>query len=134
MGFFSLINGMFKPSDDYMLDHMLEDYEPGDTANDDYDIDDDVEAMTMQRTCSHCGCSFTLDDAMSEYNSHFNFDLSYMSNYCGDICGDCAIEDTESQMENDEDDNTENEIPEGCAACGNPAFPNCTSSCPLYDE
>ncbi len=26
-----------------------------------------------------------------------------------------------------------NSIPEGCAACGGD-YPNCTSSCPLYDE
>lgn len=25
------------------------------------------------------------------------------------------------------------DIPEGCAACGGP-YPNCTSSCPLFDD
>ena len=25
-------------------------------------------------------------------------------------------------------------MPEGCSACGNPAFPDCTSSCPMFDD
>lgn len=25
-------------------------------------------------------------------------------------------------------------MPEGCAACGNPAYPNCMDSCPMYDD
>ena len=28
----------------------------------------------------------------------------------------------------------EDEKSEGCAACGNPAYPECQSSCPLYDD
>lgn len=27
-----------------------------------------------------------------------------------------------------------NDTTEGCAACGNPAFPNCTTSCPMFDD
>lgn len=27
----------------------------------------------------------------------------------------------------------EDKVPEGCAACGNPAYPDCKSSCPLFD-
>lgn len=27
-----------------------------------------------------------------------------------------------------------NDMPEGCAACGNPAFPNCIDSCPMFDD
>ena len=26
------------------------------------------------------------------------------------------------------------DMPEGCAACGNPAYPDCRSSCPLFDD
>ena len=26
------------------------------------------------------------------------------------------------------------DMPEGCAACGNPADPDCQSSCPLFDD
>ena len=26
------------------------------------------------------------------------------------------------------------DMPEGCAACGNPAYPDCQSSCPLFDD
>lgn len=28
----------------------------------------------------------------------------------------------------------DDDMPEGCAACGNPAFPDCTSSCPMFDD
>lgn len=27
-----------------------------------------------------------------------------------------------------------NDIPEGCAACGNPAYPDCQEGCPLFDD
>ena len=26
------------------------------------------------------------------------------------------------------------DIPEGCAACGNPAYPQCQDGCPLFDD
>lgn len=32
----------------------------------------------------------------------------------------------------DEDD--EEYMPDGCIGCGNPFYPNCRSSCPLFDE
>ena len=28
----------------------------------------------------------------------------------------------------------DDDIPEGCIACGNPAFPSCQDSCPLFDD
>lgn len=33
-----------------------------------------------------------------------------------------------------EDEWMDDNIPEGCAACGNPAFPNCMSGCPMFDD
>lgn len=33
-----------------------------------------------------------------------------------------------------EDELMSNDIPEGCDACGNPAYPNCTDSCPIFDD
>lgn len=33
-----------------------------------------------------------------------------------------------------EDEFMSDDKPEGCAACGNPAFPMCTSSCPMFDD
>ena len=26
------------------------------------------------------------------------------------------------------------DMPEGCASCGNPAYPDCQSSCPIFDD
>lgn len=28
----------------------------------------------------------------------------------------------------------DDDLPEGCAACGNPAYPNCQSSCSMFDD
>lgn len=33
-----------------------------------------------------------------------------------------------------EDEFMSDDIPEGCAACGNPTFPNCISGCPMFDD
>ena len=32
------------------------------------------------------------------------------------------------------DDDYEDSYDEGCAACGNPDYPECKSSCPLFDD
>ena len=26
------------------------------------------------------------------------------------------------------------DVPEGCAACGNPDYPDCKDSCPMFDD
>ncbi|WP_163428033.1 hypothetical protein [Eubacterium pyruvativorans] len=28
----------------------------------------------------------------------------------------------------------DDDMGDGCAACGNPAYPECMSSCPMYDD
>lgn len=33
-----------------------------------------------------------------------------------------------------QDDDYDDEIGEGCSACGNPAYPNCKTSCPMFDD
>lgn len=33
-----------------------------------------------------------------------------------------------------EDEFINDDKPGACAACGNPAFPNCTSGCPMFDN
>lgn len=33
-----------------------------------------------------------------------------------------------------EDELMDDDIPEGCDACGNPAFPDCTIGCPIFDD
>lgn len=45
-------------------------------------------------------------------------------NYICPVCGTDAMED---------DTYDEDDIPEGCAACGGP-YPSCTSSCKLFDD
>ena len=50
--------------------------------------------MNMTRMCEKCGKSFTLADAIMEYDS-FADGTSYMENYAGEICGECAIDELE---------------------------------------
>ena len=37
-------------------------------------------------------------------------------------------------INNMEDEWMGNDTPEGCEACGNPAFPKCISGCPMFDD
>ena len=30
--------------------------------------------------------------------------------------------------------NYEDDMEEGCSACGNPAYPDCKSGCPMFDD
>ena len=34
----------------------------------------------------------------------------------------------------DKDIYKEDNIPEGCSACGNPSWPDCMDSCPMFDD
>lgn len=39
-----------------------------------------------------------------------------------------------SEAINGMDEFMNDDMPEGCVACGNPAFPDCTSSCHMFDD
>ena len=41
---------------------------------------------------------------------------------------------TEQTMVQISSDDEDDEIDEECRACGNPAYPNCKSSCSLFDD
>ncbi len=47
------------------------------------------------------------------------------------VCGNEWYVDDDDEYINDESSNV---IPESCAACGNPAYPNCQLSCKLFDD
>lgn len=94
--------------------------------------------------CSMCGTNFRVEDARSQFESHFNFDLYYDSDG-NRYCGNCAINNIENQIaagmatvdEIDDDQYIGNDdilSNPGCAACGNPNYPNCQSSCPIFDN
>ena len=36
--------------------------------------------------------------------------------------------------DDDEDDDDDDWPPYGCLACGNPAYPKCTTSCKMFDD
>jgi len=80
--------------------------------------------------CNSCGDKFKPDDAASEFNSHFNGEFDYYLNGWENYCADCAISGTEHDIEEGIDDDG---IPVGCASCGGD-WPNCTTSCSMYDD
>lgn len=50
------------------------------------------------------------------------------------ICSNCGTNALEYDEDGDLDfDDDDSDIPEGCAACGGP-YPQCTSSCKLFDD
>ena len=56
------------------------------------------------------------------------FEEKYYSLSSSDMCKVAeAIDGMESELLSYDE-------PEGCAACGNPAYPDCMDSCPLYDD
>lgn len=102
-----------RPSDSYLSMHPITDvdvYDPDVWFDDNYDLDDDIEILTMPRVCSKCGCTFTIEDAEDEYYQilsmhHSDFRL-YRDDYEGEYCGACAAEDFEEHCiyEDDLDD------------------------------
>lgn len=100
------------------------------------DTDDDIEATECNTyICERCGTKFVLFEAVSQFEGHFHGDLSYQD-FWEKLCGDCAIDEIESKMvEIHEDEDVDyNNKPEGCTACGNLAYPNCTRGCPMFDN
>lgn len=72
--------------------------------------------------CDNC-------DASLDEQTGFNVNCgSWICTECGDIN---FIE--ESEIIEDDYDDYDDEIPEGCAACGGP-YPNCMTSCPIFDD
>ncbi|NCC61260.1 MAG: hypothetical protein EOM12_10025 [Verrucomicrobiae bacterium] len=57
-------------------------------------------------------------------------------------CPDCGYYQVKSYYAKLEEQNARflknflgnDDIPEGCAACGNPAYPQCQDGCPLFDD
>ena len=94
-GIFSEIDGELKPSDEYLASHTLEGYEEGDMDHEDYEVEDDMVAMSLIRTCTNCGKPFTLAAAIETFDNHFDGEFYYMEEFVGQLCGKCAINDVE---------------------------------------
>ncbi len=99
MGFFSIIDGDLKPSDEYLEVHKLQGYEVGDMDHDDYDINEDTVAISIIRICNKCGKPFTLGSAISKFDDYFKSEFFYMEEFVGQMCANCAIEEVESDFE-----------------------------------
>ena len=102
-------------------------------------IEDKTDGIYYE-TCDKCGKTFDLILEESAYSNHFSwFNGTSLRDEWGDngiICADCAIElaDSEDNEDSDEYDSSDDSEDEGCIACGNPAYPECKSSCRLFDD
>jgi len=93
-----------RPSDSYLKTHELpytDVYDPDTWFDDCYNLEDDIEILTMPRICENCGRQFTIEEASDEYSEILSsfvigFD-PYTSAYEGEYCGECAAEDFESR-------------------------------------
>ena len=87
---------------------------------------------TSHFICKSCGTEFDPLKAEAEFNSHFDGEHDYIYNGWEGFCADCAISNTE--LDDEEGiDYDENNPPPGCRECGGP-YPNCTTSCPMFDD
>ncbi|MCI5452469.1 hypothetical protein MR511_01840 [bacterium] len=94
--------------------------------------------------CTECGCENDID----EYNIREDLPSDEDVTVCCDH--DSAIDEAVAELErryhrgiysfgaeilndDEEDEDNEDDIPEGCAACGGP-YPSCKISCPLFDD
>lgn len=88
-------------------------------------------------TCEECGRTFDLFEEEIGFDNFFDglngISLRDTWQTYGIVCAPCANELLKDEFDEFNEDN-EDEIGEGCAACGNPAYPDCMSSCPLFDD
>ena len=80
-------------------------------------------------TCMGCGASYTFDEAAKKFNEYFDDEYDYSMDGWENYCADCAISGQEHAMLSGDAEG----IPVGCSACGGD-WPNCTTSCPMYDD
>ncbi len=73
-------------------------------------------------TCPYCG-----EEAVEELNGEYRYHCWYCDSDFDDLYSGNSIS---FHFSNDDDDE---DIPEGCAACGGD-YPNCKISCNLFDE
>lgn len=86
--------------------------------------------MSDKFTCESCNEPYDENTAAEEFNSHFDGEFDYFFNGWEGYCSDCAICEQENR---EEPIYSEDNPPPGCRACGGP-FPQCTTSCPIFDD
>ena len=99
-------------------------------------IEQNVDGVYFE-TCENCGKSFDLILDKSAYSNHFSWDngTSLYDQWDDQIlCAECAIEAYEARVDEEYDEDNDDSEDEGCVACGNPAYPDCKSSCQLFDD
>jgi len=99
-------------------------------------IEQEIDGVYFE-TCEKCGKTFDLILDKSEYSNHFSWDngTSLYDQWDDQIlCAECAIEAYEAGVDEEYDEDNDDSRDEGCVACDNPAYPECKSSCPLFDD
>ncbi len=81
------------------------------------------EKKEVKHKCTECGADMYMDKEDNEFYQCVSCDFYIHEEYFRNI------DDEYDDYYNDEDDET----PEGCVACGGP-YPNCMSSCNMFDD
>lgn len=85
------------------------------------DIDEDTAVETAE--CPYCGGIMT-------HPSH-SWEV-WECTECGQYCEEDGYGNILFEVPGEDNDEDEGDV--GCMACGNPAYPNCKDSCPLFDD
>ena len=83
--------------------------------------------------CPWCGKEFDFEEVSNAYAEHYDYAFDYMytvGDPIGLLCLECAIEFTERDVINDDDDSFP---PPGCRECGGD-YPRCISSCSIMND
>ena len=98
-------------------------------------IEDEIEGICFLN-CSRCGKQFDYADDSGTCNSILGRNLwsAWWDLNSGVLCSDCVERAYSEKATVYEHEEQEDSMEDGCAACGNPAYPDCKASCPLYDE
>lgn len=83
--------------------------------------------------CKVCGARYDKSDVEERFS---NLCHIWSESDFGRLCFDCALNkfvtdtgvDPYAEYDDDEDYDS------GCEACGNPAYPDCMNSCPMFDD
>lgn len=83
--------------------------------------------------CKHCGSRYDKEDV--EERILYRCGIWSDSDF-GGLCFNCALNKFVSDTGIDPyaDDEDDEDYESGCDACGNPAYPDCKDSCPMFDD
>lgn len=100
-------------------------------------FDEDDEGIYFD-TCDECRKEFDLKEEETAFRLFADKygGSATLRDYWDDriLCADCAAQVFYNDITEDSDYDDDEDRNEGCVACGNPAYPDCMSGCPAFDD